>query len=168
MELIIFIITGLSVYIIILLARVERGNKKPTKKNQYKYQTKYRVMTSAELSFYKKLRLSINTSEDIIPQAHLSMFLDHKIKGQNWRGAFSQINGKSVDFLVVDRETQAPIYAIELDDFSHSQTTRIARDALVNNILLDAKLPLIRFAGNEWSTPERITEKIHSSLGVHF
>ena len=80
-----------------------------------------------------------------MPQAHLSSFIDHRIKGQNWDAAFSTINGKSVDFLLIEKNTLKPILAIELDDWSHKREDRIARDEKVKNILQQADIRLARF-----------------------
>ncbi|MNY63208.1 hypothetical protein D3C86_2001380 [compost metagenome] len=73
-------------------------------------------------------------------------FLDHKIKGQNWRGAFSVINGKSVDYLLVDKTTQKPVIAVELDDYSHQSSSRIERDRKVENIMEASGMRLVRFS----------------------
>ena len=66
-------------------------------------------MTQHELIFYKTLLEAVSGCV-IIPQAHLSMFLDHKVYGQNWSRAFSRINGKSVDFLICTNNMKAHSY----------------------------------------------------------
>ena len=53
--------------------------KKP--KREYVYAKKACAMTQHELIFYKTLLEAISGCV-IIPQAHLSMFLDHKVYGQ--------------------------------------------------------------------------------------
>ena len=82
--------------------------KKP--KREYVYAKKACAMTQHELIFYKTLLEAISGCV-IIPQAHLSMFLDHKVYGQNWSRAFSRINGKSVDFLICTNNMK-PLIAI--------------------------------------------------------
>lgn len=105
-------------------------------------------MTNAEKVFYDKLLAEARDEYYIVPQAHLSAFIDHKIKGQNWRAAFSIINGKSVDFLVVEKSTQTPVLAIELDDYTHNRPDRQRRDQMVEEILRKAGIPLQRYANN--------------------
>ena len=110
----------------------------------YRYILKQHVMTGAEARLYKELQRTLPEGQYIVPQAHLSMFLDHRVKGQDWRAAFSKINGKSVDFLIVESETNRPILAIELDDTTHERDDRMARDQFVETILHEAGIPLKR------------------------
>jgi len=123
--------------------------KKP--KREYVYAKKACAMTQHELIFYKTLLEAISGCV-IIPQAHLSMFLDHKVYGQqNWSRAFSRINGKSVDFLICTNNMK-PLIAIELDDNTHDRPDRQKRDIFVNSIISNANMPLLRFKGDEWNS----------------
>lgn len=118
-------------------------------------------MTPSELSFYKTLHEAINGCV-IIPQAHLSMFLDHEIKGQNWKAAFARINGKSVDFLICTNDMK-PLIAIELDDSTHNQPDRKTRDDFFNSIMTNTNMPLLRFKAGEWNS-EIIKHRITQAL----
>lgn len=131
---------------------------------KYNYQTKKSVMTIAEGNFYKKLTSALHDSFIIVPQAHLSMIFNHTIYGQNWRGAFSVINGKSIDFLIIDRGTFQPLLGIELDDSSHERHDRQERDKIVNTIFKQTNLPLVRFSTGEWNTPSDINQKVSPLL----
>ncbi|HSW77924.1 MAG TPA: DUF2726 domain-containing protein [Candidatus Chromulinivoraceae bacterium] len=111
----------------------------------YHFTKKDKVMTVAESRFYASLSHVIGDRFFILPQAHLSTFVDHKIKGQNWKAAFSIINGKSVDFLLVEKETLRPAAAIELDDWSHNREDRVQRDEKVASILKEAGVLFVRF-----------------------
>lgn len=79
-------------------------------------------MTQHELIFYKTLLEAISGCV-IIPQAHLSMFLDHKVYGQNWSRAFSRINGKSVDFLICTNNMK-PLTALLKNQLSKNYRTK--------------------------------------------
>ena len=118
-------------------------------------------MTPSELSFYRTLHEAINGCV-IIPQAHLSMFLDHEIKGQSWKAAFARINGKSVDFLICTNDMK-PLIAIELDDNTHNQPDRKTRDDFVNSIMTNTNMPLLRFKAGEWNS-EIIKHRITQAL----
>ena len=101
----------------------------------------------------------------IIPQAHFSMFLEHRIKGQNWKAAFSRINGKSVDFLICNNEMK-PLFAVELDDSTHNRLERQKRDIFVNSIMNNANMPLLRFKAGEWNN-ETIKQKVYQVFQTH-
>lgn len=111
----------------------------------YSYQKKEKVMTDAEGRFFEHLTRIAGDRFFIMPQAHLSSFLEHKVKGQSWRGAFSAINGKSIDFLLIEKNTLRPVVAIELDDWSHKREDRVLRDDKVSHILSEAGILFARF-----------------------
>ena len=70
--------------------------------------------------------------------------------------AFRHINGKSVDFVLCDKETLRPAYAIELDDLTYEQSDRRKRDVEVKRIFEEANLPLVRFKNKNISETEII------------
>ena len=161
----ILIITLLLTLLITII--IQKKQNKHNKKNyqiKYNYQIKKSVMTIAEGNFYKKLTSALHDNFIIVPQAHLSMIFNHTIYGQNWRGAFSTINGKSIDFLIIKRDTFQPLIGIELDDLSHERHDRQKRDELINEIFKQAKLPLIHFKTGEWNTPNDINQKVSPLL----
>lgn len=139
----------IAVGIIFVLRKFDRTENTNKKKNIYKYTLKPQVITKTEGLFLTELLSAINDNEYIVPQAHLSMFLDHKVYKQNWKAAFSRINGKSVDFLVVEKGSNKPLYAVEVDDFSHTRKDRVERDAFVETILKEAGIPLKRFSNDK-------------------
>ena len=113
-------------------------------------------MTRTESEFFLKLHRVVSERYYVFPQVHLSALLDHKVKGQDWRFAFRHINGKSVDFVLCDKETLRPTYAIELDDLTHEQSDRRKRDIEVERIFEEANLPLVRFKNKDVSESEII------------
>lgn len=122
---------------------------------EYHYTRKQFIMTKTENEFYHALQQAIGTSYMIYPQAHLDTFLDHKVKGQDWRAALSKIQRKSVDFLICNREYYNPLVAIELDDASHENEDRRARDEKVEAICREAEMPLVRLRWqHEYNTDE--------------
>ena len=128
---------------------------------KYKYKKRESVLTKAEVSFYNMLHKAVGDSFVIMPQAHLSSFLNEKEHYQNWRAAFSRINGKSIDFLLCSKETLRPLIAIELDDYTHEFSKRKERDRFVEQVLDSADIWLVRFAKGEWDSPEAIMAKLH-------
>ncbi len=131
----------------------------------YVYELRPRIVSNYELLFYHVLKEALNDTYMIVPQAHLSMFLNHKIYNhQNWSIALSKINKKSVDFLICNKETLQPLFAIELDDKTHNQPKRIERDIFVNEILGVADMPLVRFRANEWPHAQAVREKLSTAF----
>lgn len=113
-------------------------------------------MTRTESEFFFKLDRIVSNRYYVFPQVHLSSILDHHVKGQEWKYAFSHINGKSVDYVLCDKETLQPTYAIELDDYTHDKADRRERDIEVERIFEQAQLPLIRIKDKNISDNEII------------
>lgn len=148
------------IIIIIVLARAVASNfsskRKVFKNNVYSYTAKSLLMTRVEAEFFTKLVSVVDERYYVFPQVHLSALLDHRVKGQDWRYAFRHINGKSVDFVLCDKETLRPTYAIELDDSTHEMPDRRERDIEVERVFKEAKLPLVRFSNKNMSQQEII------------
>ncbi len=135
------------VVIVTIFRNIFSGNKTRhvKDKKQYTYTPKDSLMTATEMDFYWKLNKVVDNRYFIYPQVHLSALLDHRVVGQNWKGAFYHINAKSVDYVLCSKTTLQPIYAIELDDPSHDRIDRINRDIEVERIFSEANVPLVRF-----------------------
>lgn len=162
----ILILIGLAAIVIVLKIvdsrRPDRGLVK--KITTYHYTRKSYLITQSESGFLKVLFEAVEDRYYIVPQVHLSAVLEHKVKGQSWKGAFGHINGKSVDFVICDKQTIKPLLAIEVDDWSHEANSRIERDTEVERILKETGLPLLRF--NNWRSigMESITNQIRQEL----
>jgi len=134
------------------------------KKSTYRYFAKNAIMTERENKFFKQLNEILGNKWFVIPQVHLSALLNHKVKGQNWKAAFRHINGKSVDYVLLSKETMKPICAIELDDSTHNHKNRVERDAEVERIFAEAKLPLARFKNPEKLSRQDIVNTIVTAI----
>jgi very-short-patch-repair endonuclease len=113
-------------------------------------------MSKVEGEFFIKLERVVQERYYVFPQVHLSAILDHRVKGQEWKYAFRHINGKSVDYVLCNRDTLEPTYAIELDDYTHDKADRRERDIEVERIFDAANLPLVRFRNKDISDDEII------------
>lgn len=164
-----YIIIGLVVFALILVKAVVSSSSKTRKvfkNNLYTYSAKPSVMTRAENDFFVTLDRAVSERYFVFPQIHLSSLLDHRVKGQEWTYAFRHINSKSVDYVLCDRQTLQPAYAIELDDYTHDQHDRKKRDIEVERIFSDANLPLVRFKNKDASEDEIIQALTHANALV--
>lgn len=88
----------------------------------------------------------------------------HAVKGQNWQGALSHINRKSVDFVLCDKSYISPKLAIELDDKSHQQEDRKTRDQELERILAEAGIPLLRLENHGSFDSAAIQKQIQEKI----
>lgn len=129
-------------------------------KSPYRYQKTDFLMSRAEHKFFDILIESVGDRCYVFPQIHLATILDHKIVGQNWRGAFRHIDEKSIDFVLCDKAYIKPLLAIELDDQTHNRVDRKKRDSEVESILKEAGLSLLRFENHGNFDKIEITKRI--------
>jgi len=148
----------IAVIVVVVLCIVAVRLSRP-KKFIYTYRAKTHIMSGAEEKFFKVLCEIFEHKCYVIPQVHLSALFEHKIKGQNWRGAFSHINGKSVDFVLCRKNDLSPLCAVELDDRTHDSTKRKERDSEVERIFEEANLPLVRFRNPGAMTKQEIVDR---------
>ena len=149
-----FLLIGLIIAAIVLVNLVSRNashKRKVFKNNSYRYTAKRSLMSNTESDFFVKLQRTVAERYYVFPQVHLSAILDHRVKGQEWQYAFRHINGKSVDYVLCDKATLMPAYAIELDDYTHDRPERKKRDEEVERIFAGANLPLVRFRNKDVS-----------------
>lgn len=133
-------------------------------KKGYKYKRKDFFMSRAEHECYDALIVAVGDKYYVFPQVHLPTLINNKVVGQNWKGAFSHISQKSVDFVLCDKLYISPKLAIELDDKTHERQDRIDRDGIVERIFKDAGLPLLRLENRGRFNPTELLEKINTVL----
>ncbi len=169
-SLIIFLVAVLIILVFVdstLRIKNTKNNQTETtkiKKSNYHYYAKSHIMTQRESEFFKQLNEMLGSKWYIVPQVHLSALLNHKVKGQNWNAAFKHINGKSVDYVLLSKETMKPVCAIELDDSSHYRDDRIERDMEVERIFASAKIPLARLRKPEELSRQEIVNIIAEAI----
>jgi very-short-patch-repair endonuclease len=139
-------------------------SKTRQKENKYSYRKKDFLISRAEHELMDLLDKAFGNIYYIFPQVHLPSLLNHKVVGQNWHGAFRHIDEKSVDFVICDKQYIKPLLAIELDDKSHEQEERMARDVEVEEILKNAGLPLLRVENHGHFDRIKIIQQISTIL----
>lgn len=162
----IYIIAGtiivLAIAVSIINVRMEGGNKRD--KLKYRYFRKRFFLTRVEHECYDALISAVGNQYYVFAQVHLSVILDHKVKGQDWRAALSHIDRKSVDYVLCDKAYISPKLVIELDDRSHVLPDRQERDREIERILSDAQVPLLRLENKSTSNVEELVRKVDYAL----
>lgn len=165
MEFLIFGVGAALVLVAIVLGKIENRNTSNNNVNniRYVYSRKKSVMTGAEWSFFKRLSTLAAGQYFVFPQIHLSSLVKNETKGRYYKLAFQRINRRSVDFVLCDKQTGNIEYAIELDDWSHDSESRRYRDEMVERLLQEAKIPLVRFRNVKNMNDVEIIDKFKSA-----
>lgn len=136
----------------------QEDKEEPDKTPNYylPYKVRSVLMSEHERLLFYNLRIVLGSKYDIYPQVNLDkLFIVERQRAYKYYlGWLRRINQKSVDFLAVTRETQSPVFAIELDDSTHEREDRIERDKFVQEIFKRNDFPLIRFNPGQYSIDE--------------
>jgi hypothetical protein len=94
-------------------------------------------MRPEEYEEYQKLYATIDHNKYlIISQAPLTMFIDIKKDFKDHQNLYHVLGMKTVDFLIVNRNSLEPLKAIELNGKSHLLSGRKNRDSEVRDIII--------------------------------
>ncbi|MBI1368691.1 MAG: DUF2726 domain-containing protein [Planctomycetes bacterium] len=110
------------------------------------YRRREALLTAAELDFLAALHeamahvgrgyiIAMQTTAAAVVQVTAS-----PKERQAWQ---NRVNSKRLDFVLCDADTTRPRLVIELDDRSHKRPERRQRDALIDQIMQSAGLPIL-------------------------
>ncbi len=142
---------------------IKKKNRYKTEKI-YQYTKKKYLLSKPESDFFKTLDRILDNQYYIFPQIHLDSILDNKVIGQDWKGALSHIQRKSIDYVICDKIYLSPLLAIELDDSSHSRNDRRYRDNLIERLFQEANMPLLRIQSTDVKNTEKIRNDIYQII----
>ncbi len=124
------------------------------------YERRKRLVTQAELRFYRVLQRAVGDSYSIFAMVRIADLLVVTKGSKNYRSWLNKILAKHVDFVLCDDRTMVPVLAIELDDASHQRPDRIKRDIFVNQAFEAAGLPLLRITVSKEYHPGDLRDEI--------
>jgi hypothetical protein len=128
------------------------------------YKLRNNLLSAAEFSFYKVLETALQKRVEIQCKVRLADIF-YTPYGTNV-SHFNRITGKHVDFLLCDMQTMKPILGVELDDASHFQPDRKARDIFVDEVFKVADLPLLHIQAKRTYHPEELLVQIKQLVKV--
>jgi len=80
------------------------------------------------------------------------------------RSAQNRIIAKHVDFLLIQKSDGKPVLGIELDDKSHEEEDRAARDAFVDTVFASAKLPILHVPVKQAYDPKEVLRLLEAAV----
>ena len=129
------------------------------------YRVKERLVTKAELRFYRALQKAAGKDFEIFAMVRIADILMVPPEHSQRRKWLGKILAKHVDFVLCDPASLAPRIAIELDDSSHERPDRRERDEFVDHAFESAGLPLLRIKNNSSYDSAALRELIDEHLG---
>jgi hypothetical protein len=133
-----------------------------------KYKIGRPLLSVAERSFFGVLHQALGTDYLLFVKVRLADLVE---PGGNAslsarKTAFNRIIGKHVDFVICQKTDVSLLGVIELDDKSHDTLASGFRDALVDDALTDAKIPILRVRVQHAYSPTDIRERVLKTFCV--
>ena len=119
------------------------------------------LLTPPEADAFRYLCQHIANSAHICPKVRIADILkvDRTDDRQAWGRAFGKIAQKHVDFVIMDHIGKI-LFALEVDDSSHSKPARQRRDTFVNNAFKPAGIPLLRVRSGKLDRSDTLANMI--------
>lgn len=136
----------------------------PAQKVIFHYGRRPFIMSPVEHDLYRILLGIVGDSYYVFPQMQLSSIFSSNPHQRNFMDALRHINQKSVDYVVCEKDSTAPVLVIELDGWSHRLKYRQRRDAEVNRIAEEAGVHIIHLTNLEDMTYESLRARILAFL----
>ena len=123
------------------------------------YQAKY-LLTKNEWHEHRKLqKLAADRGLVICPKVRLLDIIEPRKGEKDYKALFYKVQAKHVDFLICDQSMHIKA-VLELDDNSHDQKDRQARDTFVDQILTSVGYKVIRTHSITETTLDSLIEPI--------
>lgn len=150
-ELIIFVLTALTITLIIIVL-----SKLLTRK-RVSYSPKEQYVTETEQAYYYILLEIAGNNYYVFPQVNLASVISKDTPG------YRTELFRNVDFGFFDASFR-PVLLIEINDGSHLRNDRKERDKSVNKICKMAKIPLLTFWTKDGINAERIKKAVNKYI----
>lgn len=115
---------------------------------------KKKLMTPTEIKYFHAIQKSVSGNYILQPQVNLATIIErtdeHKYQNELYR---------NIDFVIFDLQYN-PIVLIEINDKTHKEKARQARDSKVKSICALAELPIITFWTDYGINEEYIQKRI--------
>lgn len=159
----VLVVVAVLCFTFVLLKLIKQTKQEPPSKQvdiaSIKHYKKEYLATKNEQKLYFALQKALSDKYHVHCQTSLISIVE-PVEFKHKKRAYS----KRMDFVITDTATKI-VAVIELDDSTHSQPKRIARDNYVNEALKPHH-PLIRINTTPFYKPEDIAEQLEKQVGI--
>lgn len=136
---IVVLLLGIIIYVILSNCLPDKQSKKEASATYY---ARPHYISSCEQHYFDIFKKILSGSSYVVfPQIPLSQIVNVISTDIKYQYELNQV----IDFGIFDATTFKPVLCIEINDKTHEQPDRLARDIKVKNILTLADLPLLTF-----------------------
>jgi hypothetical protein len=159
----------LLVVIIVVLASVAIWLKSPRAATaEFPYTKNAALFSPAERSFLGVLEQAVGEHYRVFGKVRVADVASVRpISDRSaWKRAFNRISAKHFDFVLCTRDDLSVAAAVELDDKSHQQRKRQARDGFLVSLCEAISLPLIQVPARRGYSVGELRAQVLSALGI--
>lgn len=133
------------------------------------YYLKKSLFSPAERSFYGVLESLNYEGVSIASKVRLADIFGIKkgLERGDRQRALNRISSKHIDFLFIQKSDGKPILGIELDDSSHDEEDRIARDTFVDTVFASAALPILHIPAKQAYDRNALHQLIEAAINQY-
>ncbi|MAA75939.1 MAG: hypothetical protein CMN28_14670 [Salinisphaeraceae bacterium] len=134
------------------------------------YRARSHFLSPAERSFYGVLKQAVGDRVAVFAMVRVGDVLTPAQKRSanrsRWQSEFNRVSAKHFDFVLCSPDGGRVLLAIELDDRSHQQKVRQARDGFLDAAMASAGLPLVRVPAKRGYSILQLLELLGPHLGL--
>lgn len=119
---------GLLLVVVVLKTLLEKRSQK-----ELPYKKKDSILTPHEQQYFRQLEQQYGTSHYIFCQVALDRMINTTDQ-KNFYTYWNKINKKTIDFVLVDKQTFQTFKLIELNDRTHKYSKRMERDDFLKQL----------------------------------
>ena len=163
---VIVVLVALAIGIALAALKAKSAPRETTAKPEV-YYLKKSLFSPAERSFLGVLEALDYDGVTIASKVRLADIFGIKkglARGDRQR-ALNRISAKHVDFLLIQSSDGQPLLGVELDDGSHAEGDRVARDLFVDSVFSSAALPILHVVAKAAYDPKEVHRQIDEALG---
>ena len=148
------LLLGFLAFAALLLLKTMGEPKKP----DLPYESRGHLLSPAERSFLGVLDQATEGEFRVLTKVRLADLIKTKpgIGPGERQKAFNKIQSKHLDFVLCDPDDYSIQAVVELDDSSHSKTSRRKRDEFVDRALESADIPVTRIPARRSYSVEQV------------
>jgi CTP synthase (UTP-ammonia lyase) len=132
------LLISIGIVVVLVIAKSLLDKQTPS---HLPYKVKPSILTSHEQKYFRQLESQYRSTHYIFCQVALDRIINTTDQ-KNFYTYWNKINKKSIDFVLVDKQTLQTVKLIELNDKTHSCKSRIIRDDFLKQVCATAGIEL--------------------------
>lgn len=159
---------AVMVLVAVVISIVRGMGIRPTGKEEGGYLQADSLFTPAERAFLEILDKAVGTHYRVFGKVRVADILQVKPTKDNSlrQRAFNRINAKHFDFVLCRADDLTVVAVVELNDASHQQQKRRARDQFLSSACDEAGLPLVQVRAQRNYSIAEVRDTVAAALGL--